>query len=232
MAYIEALLPLHIPGTYTYRVPEGLSPQVGSRVLVPFGRKKIYTAIVVMLHDRAPQGYEVKEVLSVLDERPILRHPQLHFWEWLADYYLCSMGEVYKAAVPSGLKVESETYISVNPDYEEETPGSLSDREKVVLDFTAQRGRVQITELASATGFKNVEHTVSHLIEREALHVSERVVDNYRPKTETCVRLTCHHGDEESLHAFFDQVHRAPKQEKLLMAYLDLSHWMGSEEPR
>lgn len=230
--YLEALLPLHIPGTYTYRVPEGLTPQVGSRVLVPFGRKKIYTAIVVMLHDRAPQGYEVKEVLSVLDERPILRHPQLRFWEWLADYYLCSMGEVYKAAVPSGLKVESETYISVNPDYEEEEPGSLSDREKVVLDFTAQRGRVQITELASATGFKNVEHTVSRLIDREALHVSERVVDNYRPKTETCVRLTSRHGDEASLHSFFDQVHRAPKQEKLLMAYLDLSHWMGNEPPR
>ena len=137
----------------------------------------------------------------------------------------------YKAAVPSGLKVESETYISVNPDFEEETPGSLSDREKVVLDFTAQRGRVQITELATATGFKNVEHTVSRLIEREAIRVSERVVDNYRPKTETCVRLTCPHGDEEGLHNFFDQVQRAPKQEKLLMAYLDLSRWMGSDAP-
>ena len=77
--FIEALLPLHIPGTYTYRVPEGMSPQVGSRVLVPFGRKKIYTAIVVMLHDRAPQGYEVKEVLSVLDDRPVLRHPSYAF---------------------------------------------------------------------------------------------------------------------------------------------------------
>ena len=230
--FAEALLPLSIPGTYTYRIPSHLSPQVGSRVLVPFGRKKIYTAIVVMLHDRAPQGYDVKEVMSVLDDRPIVRHPQLKFWEWMASYYLCSMGEVYKAALPSGLKVESETYISVNPDYEEDTPGSLSDREKVVLDFAAQRGRVQITELASATGFKNVEHTVSRLIDREAVRVSERVVDNYRPKTETCVRLKCSHGDEQRMHEFFDLVQRARKQEQLLMAYLDLSHWMGRDEPQ
>ena len=229
--FAEALLPLSIPGTYTYRIPPHLSPQVGSRVLVPFGRKKIYTAIVVMLHDRAPQGYEVKEVMSVLDQQPIVRHPQLKFWEWIANYYLCSMGEVYKAALPSGLKVESETYSTVNPDFEEETPGSLSDREKVVLDFTAQRGRVQITELSTATGFKNVEHTVSRLIDREAIRVSERVVDNYRPKTETCVRLKCSHGDEQKMHEYFDLVQRARKQEQLLMAYLDLSHWMGRDEP-
>ena len=230
--FAETLLPLSIPGTYTYRIPSHLSPQVGSRVLVPFGRKKIYTAIVVMLHDRAPQGYEVKEIISLLDDRPIVRHPQLKFWEWIASYYLCSMGEVYKAALPSGLKVESETYISVNPDYEEETPGTLSDRERVVLDFASQRDRVQLTELASATGFKNVEYTVSRLIEREAVRVSERVVDNYRPKTETCVRLTCRHGDEARMHEFFDLVHRARKQEQLLMAYLDLSHWMGRDEPQ
>ena len=225
-------MPLSIPGTYTYRIPPHLSPQVGSRVLVPFGRKKIYTAIVVMLHDRAPQGYDVKEILSLLDDKPIVRHPQLKFWDWIADYYLCSPGEVYKAALPSGLKVESETYISVNPDFEEEVAGTLSDREKVVLDFASQRGRVQITELANATGFKNVEHTVSRLIEREAIRVSEHVVDNYRPKTETCVRLKCAHGDEARIHECFDLVQRAPKQEQLLMAYLDLSRWMGRDEPQ
>ena len=230
--FAETLLPLAIPGTYTYRIPEGMTLSIGMRVLVPFGRKKIFTAIVTSLHEREPKGYDVKEILGTLDDKPILRHPQLEFWQWIADYYLCSMGEVFKAAVPSGLKVESETTISVNPDFEESQPGQLSDRERVILDFTAQRGRVQIAEIARATGFKTVERNVSHLLDMDALHVCERVVDNYRPKTEACIRLTVARDDEKKLHEFFDQLKRAPKQESLLLAYLDMSRWLQSGEPR
>ena len=230
--FAETLLPLAIPGTYTYRIPDDMQVSIGMRVLVPFGRKKIFTAIVVMLHDREPKGYDVKEILGPLDEKPILRHPQLDFWQWIADYYLCSVGEVYKAAVPSGLKVESETTISVNPDFEESEPGQLTDRERVILDFTAQRGRVQIAEIAKATGFKTVERNVSHMLDMDALHVSERVIDNYRPKTEACVRLTIAREDEEKLHHFFDQLKRAPKQESLLLAYLDMSRWLQGGEVR
>ena len=230
--FAETILPLALPGNYTYRIPEGMKLSIGMRVLVPFGRKKIFTAIVVNLHDREPKGYEVKEILGTLDEKPILRHPQLDFWHWIADYYLCTVGEVYKAAVPSGLKVESETTISVNPDFEESEPGQLTDRERVILDFAAQRGRVQIAEIAHATGFKTVERNVSHLLDMDALHVSERVVDNYRPKTEPCVRLTIDRSDEQALHQYFDQLKRAPKQEALLLAYLDLSRWLQSGDVR
>ena len=230
--FAETLLPLALPGTYTYRIPEGMRLSIGMRVLVPFGRKKIFTAIVVTLHDKEPAGYDVKEILGTLDDKPILRHPQLDFWQWIADYYLCSMGEVYKAALPTGLKVESETTISANPDFEESEPGQLTDHERVILDFTAQRGRVQIAEIARATGFKTVERNVSHLLDMDALHVSERVVDNYRPKTEACVRLTIARDEEDKLHQFFDQLKRAPKQESLLLAYLDMSHWLQSGETR
>ena len=230
--FAETLLPLALPGTYTYRIPDGMTLSIGMRVLVPFGRKKIFTAIVTMLHDREPKGYDVKEILTTLDDKPILRHPQLEFWQGIADYYLCSMGEVYKAAVPSGLKVESETTISANPDFEESEPGQLTDRERVILDFTAQRGRVQIAEIAKATGFKTVERSVSHLLDLDALHVSERVIDNYRPKTEACVRLTAARDDEAALHEWFDQLNRAPKQEALLLAYLDLSRWLQSGDVR
>lgn len=224
--FAEVLLPLSIPGTFTYHVPDDVEVNVGHRVLVPFGRKKIYTAIVVMTHDIKPKGYEVKDIISPLDQEPIVRHPQLKFWNWIADYYLCSMGEVYKAAVPSGLKVESETYISANPDYEEDHPGELSDREKTVLDFTAQRDRVQINEIGNATGFKNVERVVHHLIEMNAIRVSERLVETYHPRTRTCVSLTIARDDEAELHSFFNLLKRAHKQEALLLAYLDLSHWL------
>ena len=107
--YAETILPLPLYGTFTYSIPPTLENtlKIGSRVLVQFGRKKFYTAIVTMLHNDKPEGYEVKEILSVLDEKPLLRHPQLKFWEWISEYYLCSIGDVYKAAVPSGLKIES-----------------------------------------------------------------------------------------------------------------------------
>lgn len=231
--FAEILLPLPIQGTYTYRIPQQLEDtlKVGCRVLVPFGRKKIYTGIVETMHDHAPEGYEVKELLYTLDHYPIVRHPQLKFWNWIADYYLCSTGEVYKAAVPSGLKVESETFISVNPDYEEQQPGELSDKARVIYDFTAQRGRVQITDLSNATGMKNVEGVVSKMLELGAIHVSERVIDNYRPKTETCVRLTIDRDDDAALHKAFDDVKRAKKQEGILLAYLDLSGWMQKKKP-
>ena len=231
--FAEVLLPLPIQGTYTYRIPDEMltAIKVGCRVLVPFGRKKIYTAIVESIHDQEPKGYRVKELLSLLDTAPILRHPQLKFWQWLADYYLCSTGEVYKAALPSGLKVESETFISVNPDFEESEPSQLNDRARCILDYAKQRGRVQITDITRSTGFKNVESIVSKMLEMGAIHVSERVIDNYRPKTETCVRLTCSRDDEQALHGFFDQVRRARKQESLLMAYLDLSGWLQKSKP-
>jgi primosomal protein N' (replication factor Y) len=229
--FADVLLPLYLPGTFTYRIPPTLQNiAVGSRVLVPLGRKKIYTAIVVQTHDIEPKGYEIKEIISQLDDKPILRYPQLKFWDWISNYYMCTVGEVYKAAVPSGLKVESETYISVNPDYEESAPGELDDREKVILDFTSQRGRVQIDEISRSTGFKNVEGLVSKMLDINALHISERVIDNYRPKTEAMVRLTVARDDEAALHKFFDDVKRAKKQESLLLAYLDLSHWLRKHE--
>ena len=224
--FADVLLPLPVKGTFTYRLPPTTKVAVGSRVLVPFGRKKIYTGIVVMVHGVQPTGYEVKEILATLDENPIVRHPQLKLWQWIADYYLCSQGEVFKAAVPSGLKVESETEISVNPDFEESEPGLLSDRERVVLDFTAQRGRLRVDEITRATGFKAVEGIVSRLLDKEAIMIAERVVDNYRPKTVTMVTLSIERHDEEGLHRLFDEVRRAKKQEQLLLAYLDASRWL------
>ena len=116
--FADVILPLPLSKYYTYRIPEELQSDMrpGCRVIVPFGRKKYYTAIVVHIHPYAPADYETKDILTLLDESPILRRPQLKFWEWIAEYYLCSVGDVYKAALPSGLKLESETLISPNPD--------------------------------------------------------------------------------------------------------------------
>ena len=109
--YAEVLLPLPLYSTFTYSIPDGMDVKAGCRVIVPFGRKKSYTGIVTSIGAVAPQGYEVKDIALVLEPEPILRYPQMKFWEWIAEYYLCSPGEVYKAAVPAGLKVVSETFV-------------------------------------------------------------------------------------------------------------------------
>ena len=225
--FAEVILPLPLYSTFTYSVPDSLKNlSIGCRVLVPFGRKKFYTAIVAMIHGIKPEGYEVKEIISMLDEYPIVKHPQLKLWDWISKYYLCSTGDVYKAAVPSGLKVESETFVGADSDFEETESCELNEREKIILNLVASRNRVQLTELANATGFRNIEAIVSRMIEKGAVYVAERVVDNYRPLAETCVALNLERGDNDGLHHFFDLAARSKKQEALLLAFLDISHWL------
>ena len=117
MQYAQIILPLNLKGTFTYKVPEEIQStiQPGMRVLVPFGGKKIYTGIVFELHDEEPTQFVAKEVISILDEQPILPSEQIKFWKWLSDYYLCNLGEIYRFAFPSSLKLESETYLKLKP---------------------------------------------------------------------------------------------------------------------
>ena len=189
--FADVVLPLPLYKYFTYRIPADwqASLQPGSRVVVPFGRKKYYTAIVTRLHDVMPQGYEVKEILSILDDRPILRRPQLQFWEWIADYYLCSVGDVYKAALPSGLKLESETTVTLNTEFEEPDDDRLKEREWMLLTALSKKSRMTVQELEKESGMHNVLPTLRLLLEREAVFVSEQIKAHYRPKTETYIRL-------------------------------------------
>ena len=123
MLYADVILPVPLHGTFTYAVPEGMTVAVGMRVLVPFGKNKTYLAIVLRLHQEAPQGYQVKAVQQVMDGEPIVTPQQLKLWQWISDYYLSPIGDVYKAALPAGLKAEdgykpkTETYIRLTERY-------------------------------------------------------------------------------------------------------------------
>ena len=226
--FADVVLPLPLYKYFTYRVPVDwqTSLQPGSRVVVPFGRKKYYTAIVARLHDVMPQGYEVKEILSILDDRPVLRRPQLRFWEWIADYYLCSVGDVYKAALPSGLKLESETVVTLNAEFEEPDDDRLKEREWMLLAALGKRSRMTVQELEKESGMHNILPVLRRLLEREAVFVSEQIKAHYRPKTETYIRLTFAPGDEAALRSAFERVKQAKKQEVMLLSFLDLSLFM------
>lgn len=226
--FADVVLPLPLYKYFTYRIPSDWQAvlQPGSRVVVPFGRKKYYTAIVTRLHDVMPQGYEVKEILSILDDRPVLRRPQLQFWEWIADYYLCSVGDVYKAALPSGLKLESETTVTLNTEFEELDDDRLKEREWMLLAALGKKSRMTVQELEKESGMHNILPVLRRLLEREAVFVSEQIKAHYRPKTETYIRLAFAPGDEAALRSAFERVKQAKKQEVMLLSFLDLSLFM------
>ena len=226
--FVDVILPLPLHACFTYSLPEDMagSVQIGCRVVVPFGRKKYYTAIVQNIHYSAPAGYEVKEVSALLDAHPILLPEQFRFWDWLADYYLCTRGDVYKAALPSGLKLESETIVEYNPDFESDV--QLPEKEQKILDLLAAEPEQCITKLETESGIRNILSVIKSLLDKEAVFVKEELKRTYKPKTETRVRLTEAAGNEHRLHFFFDELQRrAPKQLDLLMKYIELSACLG-----
>ena len=237
MIYAEVLLPVPIAGAFTYRVPADMegSIAVGHRVIVPFGRRKSYTGIVTALTPFEPKGYEVKEISMRIDDRPIVRHPQLKHWAWIADYYLCTPGEVYRAAVPAGLKIESETFISPVAGFEEDENDRLSTRELTLLEGLLETGekRVRLDVLSKKTGISAVGPVVNSLLARNAVMISENLVERYHARKEIYVRLTAVRGDSDELHAAFDAVKKGGKQETALLTLIELSGFMrqGLEEP-
>jgi primosomal protein N' (replication factor Y) len=231
--YVEVILPLPIPRTFTYRLPPVLAGNmaVGYRVIVPFGKRKYYTGIVVNITNVAPTDYEVKDVVHVPDNHPIVRHPQLKLWEWTASYYMCAVGDVYKAAIPSGLKVESETRVEANPDFEDDMADSLTERERAVWSVLVVKGKLSPGELSKETGIKNIEPLVSKLIEKGAAVISEKLVERYRALKERYVKIAAERDNPDDLHRLFDAVKGAKKQEQLLMTALKMSRFVNRGEP-
>lgn len=225
--YAEIILPLPLQSTFTYSVPEELKDllQTGTRVLVQFGRKKYYTGIVSHLHNDQPD-YEVKEIAAVMDRKPVVRYPQLKLWRWIAEYYLCSEGDVMKAALPTGLKPESETFVTLNDDFEIPEGFTISDHQAVIMSLLQHKGRMRISDIQNELKIRNVTKLIGSLIEAEILTVAEQVVERYRARKETFVTLGAERGDQTRLHEFFDMVGRSQRQERLLVAYLDKSGWL------
>lgn len=225
MKYADVILPLPLENSYTYSIPSDLEEMVtpGCRVIVHFGKKRYYTAIVMEVHERCDNSqYEIKEIYALLDATPILRRPQLRFWRWIASYYLCKLGDVYKAALPSGLKLESETAVTYNEEYEADVP--LRRNEQAVLDAFAGALKQTVSELERKTGLRNVLPVVASLMAKGAVEVNEELKRGFAPKKQTFIRLSETYKDEEKLQTVFDGFRRAKKQEHLLLCFLELSH--------
>lgn len=224
--YAQVLVPVPVGDSFTYLVPGPMVSGLrsGMRVIVPFGRGKFYTGIVESIHNHCPEGYEVKAIVHVPDNTPVVRHPQLNMWRWMADYYMCSPGDVMRAAIPAGLKIESETNVEINPDMEsDEAAAVLTERELLTWQTLEHEGRLSLAKLGKAVGNPNITAQVNRMIEKGAVIVSEKLIERFRAKTETCVRLTLPRGDSVALRKAFTDVRRAPKQERMLQTLVALS---------
>jgi primosomal protein N' (replication factor Y) (superfamily II helicase) len=218
--FADVILPVPIPNLFTYRIPLELNEavKVGARVIVQFGKNRVLTAIVARLHQTPPEKYAAKYILELLDEYPLITSGQLQLFDWVAEYYLCCVGEVMNAALPSGLKISSESRLQYNPDFSGEIP--LSEDEQRLLDETKKHESITYEDAARVVGQKHVYKLIKSLIAKQAVIVFEEVKEKYRPKMVKRVRLVSIYEQRDNLQALFQILDRKPKQMDILLKYL------------
>ncbi|AIH03141.1 primosomal protein n' [Riemerella anatipestifer CH3] len=221
MLYAQVILPLNLKGTFTYKVPIDLQDKIalGMRVLVPFRGKKIYTGIISDLHQNTPEEFSPKEIYSILDDTPILPLPQLEFWQWLSSYYLCNLGEIYRLAFPSSLKLESETYLKLKPnaniDYE-----LLDANEILLIQALEVQQLVNLSEMEAFIPKKNLIKTINALIDMHYIEIDEKVAEKYKVKEVAYVKIKEELLGNQSLAEVISSLNRAEKQKELFLLIL------------
>ena len=226
--YAEIIIPLALPKNYTWEIPEELLDklQPGIRVEVNLGKNKRYAGIVKTIHNEAPSTFEPKEILNVLDPQPVIHPYQLKFWQWLAEYYMCSEGEVMAAALPSHFKLSSETVIVFNEEYGEDFT-DLDNEEYLVAEALHIKHELRITEVQQILDATHVYPIVNRLIGKKVCFVWESLKQAYTPKRETFILLQQEYSNEEKLSELLNNWSRAPKQMELLLSYLHLMKTQG-----
>ena len=221
--YAQVIIPLAVEGYYTYMIPRGLREGVvpGSRVLVPFGKKRIYSAIVRSVHTDPLSGIQIREILGLLDEKPVVSGNQLALWEWISAYYMCTPGEVMRAAIPSGLRPESESRVRYNPVYKDH--GDLEPQERLLLEVLKDQGELTIADLQWAEVSMDPMTLLKRLVEKGAVEINEFVRRETPAKSITYLRFTEAYRTEGTLHELLDSLGRAPNQRKVVEQMLSLA---------
>ncbi|HMR15252.1 MAG TPA: primosomal protein N' [Mariniflexile sp.] len=221
--FIDVIIPVPLQKLFTYSITaaEARFLKVGMRVAVPFGKSKIYTGIVADIHLNAPTVYEAKEIHQILDEGPIVNRNQLQLWHWIAHYYMCTLGDVMRAALPNAFILESETVITKHVKAIDET--TLKDDEFLVYEALQQQPSLKIHDIANILDRKNVLPVIKRLLEKEAISIEEEVYEKYKPKLQRYVKLHAHFSSEAALQKLLDDLSRAPKQHQVILTLFSIS---------
>ncbi|MGB3179790.1 MAG: primosomal protein N' [Cyclobacteriaceae bacterium] len=226
LLYADLILPVPIPRRFTYIVPTEMQDDIaeGVRVVVSFGRQPIVTGVVEKLHHNKPEAYDPKPIDELLDTQPIMQRRQFDLYDWMASYYLCTIGEVMAAALPSGLKLSSESYIQLHPyaDPDAAMP-DLSDKEVQLLDALMSRPVISYPEAAEILQIKSYTRILKKLLEKGLILTYQEKRERFSPKTETRVRLNSLYAEDTGLlEELLPELERAPRQTDAVMKYLAL----------
>ncbi|WP_347051944.1 replication restart helicase PriA [Flavobacterium olei] len=224
MYFIEVILPLSLAKTFTYKISEAEYDFIkkGMRVAVPFGKSKIYTALVLDVHENAPTLYEAKEIHQILDEQPIATEIQIKHWLWVANYYMCAIGDVYRGAFPSGLLLESETIISHKADVIV-NDSELSDDEFLIYEALHHQSSLKVQEIASILNKKNILPILQKLIAKDIIFLDEEIKETYKPKLVRYVKLHSKYESDNGLAELLNVLKNANKQKEIVLMYFQLS---------
>ncbi len=229
--FVDVVLPLALPKLFTYRVPYQLNDFIksGQRVIVPLGKSKLITALVRNVHQNVPE-YTTKYIDFILDEKPVVTENQFLLWEWMADYYMANIGDIMIAALPSRFKLQSETKVLLNEEVDLNEI-KLTDQEVFILDALEVRGVLDLNEIGQILDRKTVYPIVKRMIDKGIVVLEEELQELYKPKIEKYVALEDHLASENALQKVFDGLKNAPKQQELLMTYLQLSNHLETPMP-
>ena len=223
MHFVEVILPLSLAKTFTYRVSETEFHYIkkGMRVAVPFGKSKIYTALVIETHQNQPTLYDAKEIHQILDQKPIVNELQIAHWQWIASYYMCAIGDVYRGAMPSALLLESETIISQKSnDFVDES--TLSDEEYLIYQALQQQSSLKVQDIISILNKKNIFPIIQKLIDKNILVLQEEIQESYKPKLIRYIRLRSQYDSNEGLGELLEALKNAGKQKEIVLMYFQL----------
>ncbi|PNQ72392.1 primosomal protein N' [Hanstruepera neustonica] len=222
--FIDVILPIPLPNLFTYSITRAEAEFIkpGMRVSVPFGKSKIYTAIVFSIHNQEPLIYEAKEIHQILDETPIVSRYQFELWQWIADYYMCTLGEVMRAALPNAFILESETIIFRNS-ATTVNDSDLKDDEFLVFEALHHQTSLTIQDITSIIDKKNALPVIKRLMDKEIILVKEEVYEKYKPKLVRYVKLHKQYATDGRLQELIETLSRAPKQREVLMRLFTLS---------
>ncbi len=221
--FINVVLPIPLERHFTYSITvrEAAILRPGMRVSVPFGKSKIYTGIVLQVHATPPEVYEAKEIHQILDDAPIVTEIQLNHWQWISDYYMCTLGEVVRSALPSAFLLESETLVLRNMETQVDE-SDLKDDEFLVYEALQHQSVLKVHEVAAIIDRKNVLPTLNRLLEKKVIKLKEEVFEQYRPKLVKYVRLGIVYTSDAALETLLESLTRAPKQSQVVLSLFQL----------
>ncbi len=222
--FADLILPLPLDNRFTYSLTEDEARfiQPGMRLAVQFGKNRIYTGIVAEVHQNPPEVYEAKPIHQILDEKPLLTLEQLKFWNWLATYYLCTEGEVMRAALPGAFLLESESVVKLSRDIEIEN-AILNDDEYLVVEALQRQSSMKIQEIEQLLDRKKVLPVINKLVSKNIVDLNQEIYEQYKPKEVRYVRLNPAYEAESEMHALLDELSRAPKQRQIVLSYFSIT---------